>query len=350
MSQPVLFLMTTILQLLDSADRSPDNSRMYNPAPNLMYSFSNESGLKSIYNMVGYTDFNSFDMSILPFSDAQLVNPFYMGIAVLSRTPYGGCIDRSDCTIATHERGTTWREDGCGGRFCGAPTGQALEPLITIYPTLTRATHHGAKSTHVSSISTIAGEDRAEAYHALELAGNDQDTLPIIVSGVSGEPVTALADIGLTLMENYASSGMLEALGVSSTSSHTDQWQAIAKPDQRVAALGRPVFRVTPHANVSLNLLAGPKDASKQFASVNFNVFDLPSPSQDGTFVWQPEVFLGVAFLRDATASRLAEDFAGNPAPEGVAVLARGMKTYEFSFDAGKLADGKRADRKKDEL
>ncbi|ETI19285.1 hypothetical protein G647_09117 [Cladophialophora carrionii CBS 160.54] len=144
-------------------------------------------------------------------------------------------------------------------------------------------------------------------------------------------------------MENYISSGMLEALGVSHTSSQSRQLLAIAKPDQRIAALGIPAFRAIRHAN-------RPTDALKQFANVSFNVFGLPPPPQDGTVVWQSEVFLGVAFQRDAAALRLAEDFAGNPALEGVPVLASAMKGYEFNFDSGKLADGKREDRKKDEL
>jgi hypothetical protein len=170
------------------------------------------------------------------------------------------------------------------------------------------------------------------------------------VSGISEEPVTLLADIDLTLTENYISSGILKALGVSSTSPHPHQVLAIAEADRRIAALGTPALKVTPHANVSLDFLAGPKDALKEFADVKFNVFDLPPPSKEGTVVWQPEVLLGVAFLRDAAALRLAEDFAGNSAFEGVPVLVRGMKGYEFSLAPEKLADEKREERKKDEL
>lgn len=54
---------------------------MYKPAANLMYSFFNDSELKNIYNTVGYDDTNHFNLSIYPYPDSELVNPFYMGLA-----------------------------------------------------------------------------------------------------------------------------------------------------------------------------------------------------------------------------------------------------------------------------
>ncbi|KAJ9644874.1 uncharacterized protein PV06_04459 [Exophiala oligosperma] len=52
-------------------------------------------------------------------------------------------------------------------------------------------------------------------YHSSELAGTDQDTLPIIVRNAPGDPVTVLGDVFLSDMRNYMSSDLVGALGLS---------------------------------------------------------------------------------------------------------------------------------------
>jgi hypothetical protein len=122
---------------------------MYKPAPNLMYSFFNESGLKNIYNTVGYNDFNGFDLSILPYSDSQLVNPFYMGLAGRMSTTSGqfmpgsqmvqkntnvtflsnGVVDFIlDCAIVSYDVSYTWVEgDLQDMNIVRTPNGSVLE-------------------------------------------------------------------------------------------------------------------------------------------------------------------------------------------------------------------------------
>lgn len=248
-----------------------------------------------------------------------------------------GCGDRDCPTLTSGQAWKTWWPSGCKARFCGAPTGKKLGTMTSIYPTNATEAHHGAKPTGESTV------DPAEAFHTFEMAGQDQDTIPIILENNSGEPVTLLADIDLALTENYISSGMLHALGISSTSSR--QLVSIAKPDQRVAAIGNQAFKVTPNAKITFDILTGPSSALKQFANVEFNVFDVATPPKGGSMPWEPELFLGVKFLRDADALRLSEDFAGNAALEGLPVLVRSMEGFKFPS-----LDDKHADRVKDEL
>lgn len=99
-----------------------------------------------------------------------------------------------------------------------------------------------------------------------------------------------------------------------------------------------------------MDLLTGPKDALKQFANVEFNIFDLPSPFKGHNVMWEAEVFLGVNFLRNAGALRLADGFAGNGALEGLSVLVREIKGYNFSSSAGEKGEGKKEEWEKDEL
>ena len=64
--------------------RPPDPYRsylMYKPAANLMYSFFNDAHMKTIYNTVSYNDSNNYDPNLSPLTDAQLVNPFFLGLA-----------------------------------------------------------------------------------------------------------------------------------------------------------------------------------------------------------------------------------------------------------------------------
>lgn len=67
-----------------SSVRVPDAYRsflMYKPAQNLMYTFFNDSSMKTVYNSVGWNDSGLFDLDIVPLEDSQLVNPFYLGLA-----------------------------------------------------------------------------------------------------------------------------------------------------------------------------------------------------------------------------------------------------------------------------
>ncbi|KIW99081.1 uncharacterized protein Z519_00744 [Cladophialophora bantiana CBS 173.52] len=173
-----------------------------------------------------------------------------------------------------------------------------------------------------SSNAEAAEGDTAQRFHAAELAGRDQDTLPIIVENTAKEPITLLADIDLALAENYISSRMLSALGISPTAS---ELTPIAKKDRRPAALATPAFKVTPEAKITLNLLTQAETALKQFADVEFNVFDLPPISERGGVPWEPEAFLGVVSLREASALRLVDGFVGHAALEGLPVLVRNM-------------------------
>ncbi|EXJ76243.1 uncharacterized protein A1O5_00751 [Cladophialophora psammophila CBS 110553] len=249
-----------------------------------------------------------------------------------------GCVGR-DCSVPTGQRWTHWQPavqtSGSSGRAQPRPTGECTGrdcppgssnndgTLTTIFARAASTAIDDVKPTASPLSNAEAAEgDAARWFHAAELAGRDQDTLPIIVENTAKEPITLLADIDLALAENYISSGMLSALGISPTAS---ELTPIAKKDRRPAALGTPAFKVTPEATITLNLLAGPKAALKQFADVEFNVFDLPPISERGGVPWEPEVFLGVVFLREASALRLVDGFVGHAALEGLPVLVRNM-------------------------
>ncbi|KAK5046417.1 hypothetical protein LTR84_008220 [Exophiala bonariae] len=156
-------------------------------------------------------------------------------------------------------------------------------------------------------------------FHTSELAGQNQDVLPIVVETQAKEPVTLLADIDLALSENYMSSFFVAALNLSSATTPLPATGEQAQ--QQPVALGVDAFLVTPYASLALTLLAGPTDALKTYPDVRFNVFDLPVDDLRGK--WEPEVFLGVTFLRQARALALAKDFAGQGAVAGVPLLAR---------------------------
>ncbi|OAG44714.1 hypothetical protein AYO21_01204 [Fonsecaea monophora] len=236
-----------------------------------------------------------------------------------------GCVGRG-CAVPTGQR---WNHlpphlhpgSRCEGRDCSPGVHQSDSPITTIFADAVSGAVDAVKPTDTAASSPkAANKEPTLQFHSAELAGQDQDTLPIIVENNAKEPVTLLADIDLALTENYISSGMLSALGLSSTSSRLSP---IAKEDQRAAALGTPAFHVTPHAKISLNLLAGPKVALNQFADVAFNVFDLPSIHERAGVPWEPEVFLGVVFLREASALRLVDGFSGHPALKGLSVVVR---------------------------
>ncbi|KIW99082.1 uncharacterized protein Z519_00745 [Cladophialophora bantiana CBS 173.52] len=116
--------------------RPPDPYRsflMYKGAANLMYSFFNDSGMRNIYNTVGYNDSGDFDLSISPYPNSQLVNPFYVGIAARISTTSGqfvsgnemltnntdatfisaGVVDFIlDCAVASYDVSYTWVDGG----------------------------------------------------------------------------------------------------------------------------------------------------------------------------------------------------------------------------------------------
>jgi hypothetical protein len=218
---------------------------------------------------------------------------------------------------------------GCHrARYCGAATGRVLGAITWLYPTKTGEVPNEAKSTGGAMAGSDDTGDATKEFHAVELAGFDQDTLPIIVTNATGEPVTLLAGIDLNLTENYISSGMLTALGLSSP-----RVVNIAKPDQKAAALGAEALKVTPYAKVSLDFLTGAQAVLKHFTDVEFDVFELSS-YPEGHVVWQPDVYLGVAFLTDALALRLADGFAGSPAIEGLPVLVRSLEGYQVGEGA----------------
>ncbi|KIW29971.1 uncharacterized protein PV07_05755 [Cladophialophora immunda] len=91
--------------------RPPDPYRsflMYKGAPNLMYSFFNDSGMRNIYNTVGYNDSGDFDLSIFPYPNSELVNPFYVGIAarILATTTGGQFVSGSEMMMANNTDAT----------------------------------------------------------------------------------------------------------------------------------------------------------------------------------------------------------------------------------------------------
>ncbi|EXJ76244.1 uncharacterized protein A1O5_00752 [Cladophialophora psammophila CBS 110553] len=101
--------------------RPPDPYRsflMYKGAANLMYSFFSDSGMRNIYNTVGYNDSGDFDLSISPYPNSQLVNPFYVGIAARISTTNAtfisdGVVDFIlDCAVASYDISYTWVDGG----------------------------------------------------------------------------------------------------------------------------------------------------------------------------------------------------------------------------------------------
>jgi len=259
-----------------------------------------------------------------------------------------GCIGRGCLAPTGGINGPLMPPDGgeparCVGRSCSAPTGRTV-PLTTIFPTEPTGTWHASQSTGTPPPVPTGPDSPAQIYHAAELTGNDQDTLPIIVEDNSNEPFTLLADIDLSLTENYISSGILAALELVKSSRVVD----IPKKNQRVAALGNPAFEVTSHARITLDLLTGPDNGLKQFADVEFNVFDLPVPAKGENTTWKAEVFLGMKFLRDAGALRLTDAFGGHGAVTGLPVLVRRMDGDELGSDQKEMVDDEA--RAKDEL
>jgi hypothetical protein len=89
--------------------RSPDLYRsflMYKPTANLMYSFFNASDLRTVYNTPGYNDSGQLDPEILPFTDSELVNPFYVALAIrlpLASFPPDSAMMSSDLTFVHPE-------------------------------------------------------------------------------------------------------------------------------------------------------------------------------------------------------------------------------------------------------
>jgi hypothetical protein len=164
-----------------------------------------------------------------------------------------------------------------------------------------------------------SGSDFLTQFHARELTGQNQDTLPMIVENGNHDPTTLIADIDLALTESYISGDMLSVLGLVDNTTKTGLTTSIPTKDRQQVALGIDGYLVTPTGRIELDILIGSVEALRHFRGVVFNVFEFPETG--GT--WQPEVFLGVDFLRRAGALRLAEGFAGNGVVEGVPVLVR---------------------------
>jgi len=165
-------------------------------------------------------------------------------------------------------------------------------------------------------------------FHTTELAGQNQDVLPIVVETASNDPVTLLADIDLALMENYISSFFIKSLNLTSSLTAIPE----TTPPQDAVALGVDGYLATPHSIIKLNLLAGPAQKLKRFQDVLFNVYDLPEDALKGK--WEPELFLGVTFLRRASALTLTKDFAGQAAVSGIPLLARDVVVSDAGWDA----------------
>lgn len=199
--------------------------------------------------------------------------------------------------------------------------------FVTEFPTAT--THHSAPTVTAaasgagsSSVPATGEYDLVQAFHANDFSGANQDTLPIIVQDHSGNPVSLIADINLDVADNYISQALVAKLGLASST------VSLSSQKQQVVTLGEAndTFSVTPHATISLNLLAGPAAALKKFGDVEFRVFDLPTPKAKGDGIsWEPELFLGVRFLRAVGALGLTADFAGNGVVDGVPVLVRDL-------------------------
>ncbi|KIX98318.1 uncharacterized protein Z520_05619 [Fonsecaea multimorphosa CBS 102226] len=134
--------------------RPPDPYRsflMYKGAANLMYSFFSDSGMKNIYNTVGYNDSGLFDLSISPYPNSELVNPFYVGIAARISTTSGQFVSGSEmmapnnnatflsdgvldfilnCAVASYNVSYTW-VDGRLQSINAVPTGNGS--VLEIY-------------------------------------------------------------------------------------------------------------------------------------------------------------------------------------------------------------------------
>lgn len=164
-------------------------------------------------------------------------------------------------------------------------------------------------------------------FHTTELAGLNQDVIPIVVETASKDPVTLLADIDLALMENYISSFFVQSLNLTSSLTAIPK----TKPPQETVALGIDGYLARPHSTIKLNLLAGPSQTLKKFQDVPFNVFDLPLNQLKGK--WEPELFLGVTFLRKAGALTLTKDFAGQAAVSGIPLFARDVVVSDAGWD-----------------
>ncbi|KIW80299.1 hypothetical protein Z517_06914 [Fonsecaea pedrosoi CBS 271.37] len=126
--------------------RPPDPYRsflMYKGAANLMYSFFNDSGMRNVYNTVGYNDSGAFDLSISPYPNSDLVNPFYIGIAARISTTSGQFVSGNEmmanntdatfisdgvldfilnCAVASYDISYTW-VDGALQNIHAVPTG-----------------------------------------------------------------------------------------------------------------------------------------------------------------------------------------------------------------------------------
>lgn len=186
-------------------------------------------------------------------------------------------------------------------------------------PTSTSAGHVKQATVATPTASVPAAFDMVQVFHDDELVGNNQDTLPILVQDGSGEPISLIANIDLDVTENYMSQAMLTKLGLSSTTPVPTSAQHNVLLGQ-----GNNTLRFTAQWKTSLNLLAGPSTRLKQFANVEFHVFELP-PSPATGDDWEPELFLGMAFLRAAGALTLSADFSGQGVVDGVPVLVRDM-------------------------
>ncbi|KEF54408.1 uncharacterized protein A1O9_09574 [Exophiala aquamarina CBS 119918] len=200
------------------------------------------------------------------------------------------------------------------------------------------------------SVATAAGSsteldfELTAYFHTTELAGLNQDVIPVVVETASKDPVTLLADIDLALMENYISSFFIQSLNL------TSALTAIPKttPRQEAVALGIDGYLASPHSTIKLDLLAGPSQKLKKFHDVSFKVFDLPFDQLKGK--WEPELFLGVTFLRQASALTLTKDFAGQAAVGGIPLLARDVVVSDAGWDGAAVAGKEGNHAVKDEL
>ncbi|KAK4946604.1 hypothetical protein LTR10_014456 [Elasticomyces elasticus] len=215
----------------------------------------------------------------------------------------------------------------CGG--CGFKT----TTLMSTYP----AHHTGAgilasASSIVSPKASESDYNLVQVFNTNDFSGSNHDTLPIIVQDGTQNPVSLIADIDLDVLDNYISTALVEQLGLSSLTA------TLPTPQQQEVSLGEAnnTPTVTPHAKITLNFLAGQAAALKKFAGVEFSVFDLPTVAKGTPDQWEPELFLGVRFLRAVGALGLTAEFAGNGVVDGVPVLVRDMS---FVDDQGRDID-----------
>lgn len=165
--------------------------------------------------------------------------------------------------------------------------------------------------------------DVTEKYYARDLAGQNQDSLPIIVEDSQQDPLTLLATLDLALTENYIASSVIHALGLSS------KLTPIPAKSQHQVALGVDAVLVRPNYHITINLLAGSEN--RRFPGVVFSVFDPPHIHDDPV---EPDVLLGVNFLRQAQALTLVKEYIGKGALEGLPVLVPVVAAVEKD-DAG---------------